>query len=334
MVWRWTPGGAFGEVTGIAFDNWSSASDPAAGDLYVLESEPVPAPGSEALSSAVDLFKPEPNPAGDEAGGEGTFVGRLEKQAQKLEAPNAIAVDSATGRVLVADASEGAIDTFSDTGVFEEALKGKGSPHGSFQGREEAEESVEGLAVEETSGDIYVGEADYHAVSQYSPSGEWLGWVTTAAAGGALVEPHGVAPSGSGEVFVGDPGASVVNRFGPNVVVASVETGKAAKAGIARTSALLKATIDGEGKPCTYRFQYGESETLGLQNAPSSCGPASEEASGTIEGLRANRVYYYRAVAEDEDGTNYGLIRSFETPPAVEGVSTGPVTAWPLKARR
>ena len=35
-----------------------------------------------------------------------------------------------------------------------------------------------GVAVDEASGDIYVAETERHTVSQYSPTGEWEGWIT------------------------------------------------------------------------------------------------------------------------------------------------------------
>ena len=319
-----TPGGAFGEVTSVAFDNSTSSSDPSAGDLYVLESEPVAAEDAEALPSAVDLYRPKPNPAGEEeAGAEGTFVGRLEKKASKLEEPNAIAVDSASGQVLVADSEYGLIDVFGDGGQLEATLKGAGSPYGSFKGREDDEENVEGVAVEESTGDIYVAEADYRAVSQYSPAGEWLGWTTTGAPGSSLVAPHGVAVTGTGEAFVSDPGSGLVDRFGPAVVVPSVETGKAPRSAITRTTATLMAITDGDGGSCSFRFQYGETEALGSQSVAHPCGAGSEEVSATIEGLHAGTVYYYRVLGESEGAANPGLVKSFETPPAVEDVSTG-----------
>ena len=46
-----------------------------------------------------------------------------------------------------------------------------------------------------------------------------------------------------------------------------------------------------------------------------------------VEGLKAGRVYYYRIVGEDEDGSSYGLIRELQTAPAVEALETGVVKA-------
>ena len=127
----------------------------------------------------------------------------------------------------------------------------------------------------------------------------------------------------AGEVYVADMGLGVVDRFATGVVVPSVETGEVAKSGLTRTTALLPGTINGEGKPATYRFQYGETEALGSETAPSAAGAGQESVSSTATGLHAGRVYYYRIVGEDEDGTNYGVVRELETPPAVEGTRNG-----------
>ena len=318
-----TPGKAFGEVEGVAFDNSSNPPDPAAGDLYVLESGAI-GENEEALDSAIDVYKPAANPVGeDEQGQEGTFVRRLEGRALKLEEPNAITLDGATGRVLVADAASGAIYPFTETGTAEEPLKGKGSPYGSFAGREDDEENVEGVAVDEASGDIYVSEAEHQAISQYDSAGEWVGWTKTAAAGAPLAEPRGLAVEGAGELYVADAGSGIVDEFGPGVVVPSVETGRIAKSGLTATTAIVPATVDGEGKTASYYFQYGESEGLEDQSTTHTSGSGSEVVMETIEGLKPGTTYYYRAVAEDEDGVNYGIVRSLETAPAVAGVSTG-----------
>ncbi len=317
-----TPGNAFGEVTGVAFDNSKSPSDPAAGDLYVLESEAI-SEGAGTGVGAVDLFKPEPNPegAGEGEGHEGQFLRRL--GGPKLEEePDAIAVDAATGRVLVGDSEKGAIYAYSDEGSFQEKLTGRGQPYGSFEGEEEEEGNVAGLAIEESSGDIYVAEAEHDAVSQYSETGEWLGWSTTAASGAALSGPRGVALASSSDVYVADAGAALVDLFGPGVTVPDAATGKASK--LTRTTASLSGSIDGEGKAASYSFQWGESEALGQATPLQGAGTGEEKVSATLTGLHAGRTYYFRILAENENGSNYGVIHEFQTPPAVE-LNSGPV---------
>ncbi len=306
-------GGEFGDVTGVAVDNSHSVST---GDVYVVDGKSLASGGG-----VVDAFSPKPE--GPEEALEGVLVRSL--TSGKMEQPNGVAVSRSTGRVLVADSIKGAVYAFDATGALEEKMSGKGSPYGSFKGKEEPG-NVAGVAVDEASGEIYVAEAERHTVSQYSSSGMWEGWITTTP-DGDLGEPRGVALTPAGDVYVADAGLARVDRFGPAVVVPGVETGIVAKSGLTRTSALLPGIVNGEGKPSSYRFQYGESEQLGSQTSSQAAGTAEQAVSATVEGLQAGHAYYYRILAEDEDGAGYGLIRRFETLPAVEALTTGPVTS-------
>ena len=311
-----TPGKAFGEISGVAVDNSSSASDPSKGEVYVVESEGV---GTEG--GAVDVFQPVPNPEGveEDEGEEGKFLKRL--SGPRLEEPNAVTVASTTGRVLVADSVKGQIYAYSNTGEFEEKLAGKGSPNGSFAGNEGEEGNVAGIAVDEAS-DIYVAESEHHAVSQYSATGEWLGWITTTPSA-ALAEPRGVALSAAGSVYVADTATALVDLFGPGVVVPDVTTGKAAK--LTRTTVLLKGTIAGEA--ATYHFEWGTTPAYGQSTPATHAGSSEEAVAVALDELHAGTTYYYRIVGEDEHGANYGVGREFTTPTAVEGLSTGPVAS-------
>jgi phosphodiesterase/alkaline phosphatase D-like protein len=305
-----TPAKEFGEVAGVAVDN---SGGPSAGDVYVVEAKGV---GGEGGS--VDVYRPKPSPAE-----EGEFLGRL--SGPKLELPNGIAVSAASGRVLVADSVKGAIFAYSAEGVFEEKLTGKGSPSGSFKAGEELG-NVAALAVDEASGEIYVAEAQRHVVSEYSSSGTWEGWITTTPSG-ELSQPRGLALDSAGDLYVADAGLGQVERFGPGAVVPDVTTGKVAKASLTRTSAVLAGTINGQGKAAEYRFQYGESQALGSETQTQASGPGEEKAATTVEGLHAGRTYYFRIIGENENGTNAGVIHEFQTPPALEGLATGPVSA-------
>jgi sugar lactone lactonase YvrE len=310
------PAKAFGEVTGVAVDNSTSLSDPTAGDVYVVEAETAGGEGG-----AVDVFRPKPNPEGamEGEGEEGKFVKRLSGPA--LEEPNGIAVNATTGRVYVADSVKGAIYVYSDAGTFEEKLTGKGQPFGSFRGKEEEEGNVAGVAVEESSGDIYVAEAERQEVSQYGASGEWLGWIR-ATPSGALGEPRGVAVASSGEVYVGDAAAGRVDVFGPGVVVPDVSSGKASK--VTRTSAMLSGTINGDGEPAKYRFEWGTTEAYGQSTPTTAAGAGEEKVSVALATLHPSTTYYFRIVGENANGENEGIGRQFTTTPAVE-LSTGAV---------
>jgi phosphodiesterase/alkaline phosphatase D-like protein len=316
LLARWsglgTPGKEFGVLSGVAVDD---SSGPSAGNVYVVESSAVDVQGG-----AVDVFHPKPNPPEGE-GEEGVYVRRL--SGGKLEGPNGVAVSPVSGRVLVADSAVGAIYAYGPEGSYEEKLTGKSSPYGSFvKGAPVGD--VAGVGAGESSGDFYVAEAERHVVSQYGPSGEWEGWITSTPSG-SLGEPSGVALNASGEVSVADAGLGLVDRYATGSVVPSVETGKIAKSAVTRTSAVLPGSIDGEGEPCAYRFQYGETEALGSETSVQAAGTTLQSVSATVGGLQAGRAYFYRIVGEDAGGASYGLVRELQTPAAVEALMSGPV---------
>jgi hypothetical protein len=322
LLSRWwgeaTPSREFGIVAGVAVDNSGGVS---AGDVYVLEAHTAGnGPGT------VDVFQPAANPPEGGEGREGSFVKRL--TGGKLEQPNGITVDQGSGRVFVADSLVGAVWMWSPAGEFEGKLNGKGSPYGSFKSNGELG-NVAGVGVDEASGEVYVAEAGRQVVSQYAyEAGEWRwkGWIATTSSGD-LDEPRGVVVGSSGDVYVADASAGLVDRFAAGTVVPSVETLKTAKSGLTRTSAVLPGTVNGEGKAATYRFQYGEARALGYESASGSAGTGEQTVSAMVEkGLEAGHDYYYRIVGANEDGSSYGSIREFETAPAVEALSTGPVS--------
>jgi phosphodiesterase/alkaline phosphatase D-like protein len=312
MLCRWvgqaTPGGSFREVAGVAVDNSGGVS---AGEVYVVESR-----AADVLSGAVDVFRPV------SSGVEGELVGRL--VGGKVERPNGVAVSAANGRVLVAESMTGAVVAYSASGVFEEKLTGKGSPYGSFKGKEEELGNVQGLAVDPATGDLYVAEGERHVVSQYSASGVWQGWITNED-GGGLDAPGGVALTSVGNVYVADAGVAVVDVFGSGVVVPDVKTGKVGSGGLSRTTAVLKGTVNGDGKAMSYRFQYGETPSLGHETGVQSSSGEEAKVTAEVTGLHAGRTYLFRIVGSNDNGTSAGLVGEFETPPAVEGVVTGTV---------
>ena len=304
------PAQEFGEITAIAVDNSASAS---AGDVYVVDSE-----DPELSVGVADVFKPK-GPGPEEAS-EGSLVRVL--SSGKMEEPNGVAVDGSSGKVYIADSAKGGVYEFSPSGAFEGKLTGKGSPNGTFFGSEEETGNVSAVAIDQSSGDLLVAEAERHLVSEFNPAGEWVGQIT-ATPQGPLSEPLGVAVASSGNVYASDALQGKLNVFGPGVVVPDVVTSKASKP--TRTTAILNGSVNGEGKAGHYFFQYGTTEALGSATASTAFAGTEEKVSLTLGELHAGTTYFFRLVGENENGTNYGITRQFETPTAVEGLSTGPV---------
>jgi DNA-binding beta-propeller fold protein YncE len=304
-----TPSLVFGEVTGVAVDNSASATDPSKGDVFVVD----------AANSAVDVFKPKP--AGPEEAKEGEFLHTLSGAKPKLEEPNGVAVSAATGEAYVAETGKGLVYVFGSSGAFKSKLNGAGSPQGTFAGKEEEAGNVTAVAVDESSGDLLVAEAERHVVSEFNAAGEWVGWITGPS--GPFLEPRGIAVSSSGDVYVADTPSNVVDVFGAGAVVPDVKSSPATK--LARTSANLNGSINGDGKAAHYHFEWGTTEALGSSTPLTSSGVGEEKVSATITGLHAGTSYFFRIVGENENGSNVGVIRELTTPPAVEALSTGPV---------
>jgi hypothetical protein len=298
-----TSAGQFGEVRGVAVDNSKGVS---AGDVYVVD----------ASNGVVDVFKPKP--VGSEEAKEGEFVRKL--GGPRLEEPNGVAVDAGTGKVYVADSVKGVVDIYSPSGTVEGKLTGAGSPEGSFRGPEGEEGNVRAVAAEE--GSVYVAEGERHVVSQFNATGEWVGWITTAGSGG-LVEPGGVAVAPTGGVYVADAGAGLLDVFGEGVAVPDAKTTAATK--IAKTSVLLHAVVNGDGKPAKYHFEWGTTEAYGSNTPSTTSGGGEEKIKAELTGLTAGVSYHFRLVVENENGQNVGVDKELETLPAVEGLSTGPV---------
>ena len=304
------PGEEFGAVAGIAIDNSTSAS---AGDVYVVDGE-----APETGVGTVDVFKPKP--AGPEEATEGEPVRTLTNS--KMELPNGVAVSRSSGGVFVADGATGAVFEFSATGTLEGKLTGSSSPQGGFRGKDEEEGNVSAVALDETTGDLLVAEAERRVVAEFNPAGEWVGWIANTPSG-AFGEPRGVAVTASGQVYVADVGLHVVDLFGAGVVVPDITTGTASK--LSRTSAGLNGTINGDAKPAHYHFEWGTSEALGSSTAVMANEGSEEKVSASLAELHAGTTYYFRLSGEDENGTNVGAIRQVTTLPAVDDVSSGPV---------
>ncbi len=327
-------GHKFEDVVGLAVDNSESLSDPYAGDVYVLEG------GTEHHD--LDISKPQA--AGPEEAEEGALVKSFSSVPKKsTPPPNGLAVDSTAGGqagwAYVADSESGAVYVWnpsSDEKV-ETTLTGKGSPDGAFA--TEAEGSVAAVAVEESSGDVYVAEAAegrQRAVTQFNPEGEWIGWITETP-GGPLIEPAGVTIAPGGDVYVADAasastisGSHVVDIFGASVLVPDAKSKPATK--VVRTGATLNGSVNPDGTPTEYYFQWCQSKETGIpcaynsETATVSAGSGNTGVSvkGALTKLLPATSYHYRLVAKNSNGIDVGADEEFTTLPAVE-VSTGPV---------
>ncbi len=81
---------------------------------------------------------------------------------------------------------------------------------------------------------------------------------------------------------------------------------------IGTSSAKLNGYFDPHGSYTTGWFQWGTTASLGNSTATIG-GSTSRQFDRTIPGLSSDTTYYFRAVAENSHGREYGQIRSFTT---------------------
>ena len=117
--------------------------------------------------------------------------------------------------------------------------------------------------------------------------------------------------------FGGGESASPDATFTTRPLVPPVVSTSAAEA-VGQTSATLTGSVDPEGLPSTYRFEYGTSTGYGstwpvLQVYAGSASTSQVVAIG-VPNLSPGTTYHYRLVAGNEDGTTYGVDESFTTP--------------------
>ena len=104
----------------------------------------------------------------------------------------------------------------------------------------------------------------------------------------------------------------------------TVSTGNATA--ITSTSATVNGTVNPEGLPTTYHFEYGTTTSYGSQTATADAGSgtASVAVPAQLASLTPDTTYHYRLVATNPSGTTLGSDVSFKTPkPPVPVVATG-----------
>ncbi len=185
------------------------------------------------------------------------------------------------------------------------------------------------VAVDPSGGDddLYVDQGS--EVERFDSSGDLLEVFGGSGPGALNGLSWGVAVDhASHDVYVSS-GSGRVEIFGPGPVLPDVGTGAAS--GVEKTSVTVGGTVDPDGiavGSCEFEYRsaaeesYGHNTPVACANAPGS-GNAPVVVSAKVEGLTAGVNYVFRLVAGNANGTEPGSDHSFQTPPAVDGVSTG-----------
>ena len=107
--------------------------------------------------------------------------------------------------------------------------------------------------------------------------------------------------------------------------------------GITSSSALVSGTVNPQGQPTTFVFQYGTTTAYGglSKSVNAGSGTSTVKALANLSGLNSGTTYHYRLAATNGSGTSFGADRTFTTTGGAPGkppapgpvVTTGPATA-------
>lgn len=107
----------------------------------------------------------------------------------------------------------------------------------------------------------------------------------------------------------------------------TVATG--ATSNIADSRATLNGTVNAQGEPTSFAFQYGTTTDYGLQTRPVTVGSDSSDrpVAADVAELTPGTTYQYRVIATNASGTTFGANQTFRTtgtapPPAPRPVAT------------
>jgi DNA-binding beta-propeller fold protein YncE len=284
-----TPAGGFSSPSGVAVDGTSAT--PTSGFVYVADSN----------NNVVDVFDAS-----------GTYVRQITgTDSIAFSFPTSLAIDAA-GNLYVVDAGNGQVAEFAPGGT-------------SFTRVVDSGRSPQAVAVDDSTGDVYVVDADpdgvpfvvgFDAAEGFNEFG--LGRISYTSA-------LAVSPT-SHAVYVADQGNGLIERFRATTL-AAVHTGAASSVGAA--TADVAGTVNPLGAPATYRFDYGLDQSYGnsTTDAAAGSGSASAPVGASLAGLQPNATYHYRVTATSAGGAEHGADQTFTTDAAVPSVGAQAATS-------
>jgi hypothetical protein len=299
------PAGPFQFVFGVAVDNSGGAND---GDLYVGEL----AEDGGPLAGTIHRFDEAGKYAGVSFSGADTPAGSFSffQQATFALAVDTIAVDSSAGPhggdLYVADLEHEVIDLFDESGDYLCQITGGPTPSASECNGSAGSATPDGgltptaVAVDESSGDLYVADARNDVIDRFDDSGKYIGQITDP----HLTKPSAIDLDSTGALYVVngglfEGGETVVKFDAAGSFVSEIDAGQSLSVAVDRRTdhVYLGGTLgnpgivefDADGNPLA-EFGTGEGE---LNYASLVVNMDSGRIYGGAFGLPGSSVDFY-----------------------------------------
>ncbi|MBI3647631.1 MAG: hypothetical protein HY240_02560, partial [Actinobacteria bacterium] len=127
-----------------------------------------------------------------------------------MDSPKGIAVD-ASDNVYVTNQAQGIIQKFDKNGaLLAESTYGAGSGNGQLS----ASDVAAALAIDPSTGNLYVADTNNYRIQEFTPSLTYLTqWGSFGSSDGQFNKPQGIAVDGSGDIYVADTSNNRIQEF-------------------------------------------------------------------------------------------------------------------------
>jgi hypothetical protein len=253
---------------------------------------------------------------------EGTPTGELGTAALALDE------SGASPNLYVVNRSAHVVDRFTTAGAYLTQLTGPEAA-GGFSGTGEFVNPL-GVAVEQSTGEVYVYDKGTNYIDQFSSPGAYQGRTAPVEGSGERL----TVDQSSGDIYLsgsfnessGGSGGEV-EAWGPGIAVPAIKTGAATE--VAQTDATLNGVVDPEATEVTScLFQYGTTTSYG-HSTPCDSSPGAGNTPvavhAHVNGLLPGTSYHFRIVASyaAADSYTYGEDETLATlAPRIESEST------------